>query len=141
MNKARRVLFLTVKNNHQKLLAICTISEEHFLNKTNLLIAVANEASARYVDELLWRVPYFLPHAILTEAKEVPLAIAIAPESNLNGAVALFNLSPHISNLHDQFSLVYELMDLTSLEREEKSKQRLAYYEKQKWTIEATERL
>lgn len=139
MTDAPHVIFLSVKNNQQKILAICTVAEEYFQKEKNLLIAVANETSARYVDELLWRVPYFLPHAIISEPKAVPLAIAIAPESNLNEAAALLNLSIHITDLTKNFYLVYELMDFTSEDREEKAKQRYRYYQQLGWKITVTD--
>jgi DNA polymerase IIIc chi subunit len=135
MNQSPRAIFVSVKTNQQKILAICTIAEEYFQKEKPLLIAVANDVSARYVDELLWRVPYFLPHSIITSEKPVLLAIAINPESNLNNGTALLNLSAHVLPIASNFPIVYELFDETADERLEKSNQRLAYYRQNSWQI------
>lgn len=124
-----RINFWQVADNRQKLELICALTHQHFVRKERLLITVPNETAARYVDQLLWSSPpeSFLPH--VTSEKPIAAAVVITTgEQNLNQASILLNLCPTASAQAANFSQVHELLDSTSPDKEQLSRQREAIY-------------
>ncbi len=134
--KNETVTFLATPNNQQKIKAICSTVEHHFLLEDSLLILAPSEEAAAYLDQLLWRFPEssFLPHAIAQQPTEERIAITTR-EENLNQARVLLSLLPNLSSIWQQFPHVYELMDTTHPEKQILSENRLKQYQKLGATI------
>lgn len=125
----KQVIFLKAANNREKLEAIVSICQKHFLNRDHLLIHMQDKTAAEYLDQLLWRTPEesFLPHCLTAHDSKEPLVITTIPR-NLNHATILFNLCSKPSTLAHEFNLIYELMDTTTLEKQTASEERLNAY-------------
>jgi len=121
-----KINILKVKSNHEKLQKLCQTVQYHFEKKEQLLIAVPNEEVARYIDQLLWKLPQdsFLPHKIASKECDINVIITTSM-SNLNQAKVLINLLPGIHPLTSQFQIIYELYDETDPAKEMLSKERL----------------
>lgn len=131
-----QITFWQVTDVKQKLDLLCRLVQHHFLQAERVLIAVPNDAAARFVDQLLWTSPpeSFIPHAVT----EIPLAAAVvitcAP-SNLNEAQILINLCPGISPVLEKFRMIHELMDETDSSKQQLSIERQTRYEAMGKTI------
>lgn len=124
------VKFLRVKDNTIKLQRLCQIIQGHFRKGEAVLITVPSDDVANYVDQLLWRMPAegFMPHGIAHGPTKDLIAIT-KTSNNVNQAKIVFNLrSEAISHL-ENISTAYELLDQTSPEKEEASRQRMTAYQ------------
>ncbi|NGX62732.1 MAG: DNA polymerase III subunit chi [Candidatus Anoxychlamydiales bacterium] len=139
MNPKNKVLFFQIKDIKIKLIRIIQTAMHHFEKKENFLIRVADEASLKFVDELLWRQPQegFLPHSISEEKCEDYIVITKSKE-NLNNAHFLFNLSQEIIDLDTSYKIIYDFDDFTSLKKQEKSKKRFEIYRQANLRIESS---
>src|ERR1700738_1610370 len=110
----KTVTFLKVSNSQEKIKAICSTVEQHFLKGETILLLAPTEEAANYLDQLLWRIPEagFLPHAVVREKSQERIAI-VTVEENFNQATVLISLLPQVSFLWQQFTDVYELLDGT----------------------------
>ncbi|HEV8051477.1 MAG TPA: DNA polymerase III subunit chi [Parachlamydiaceae bacterium] len=127
--KLTRVCFIRVTDNASKLQKLCAMIHDHFIKKDKVLIVVPSTEAAKYIDQLLWRMPEesFVPHAIASGATKEQIAIT-TNLTNLNSASVLVNL---LSNIHPNpgpVDLIYELLDLTSKEKEEISRKKQDNY-------------
>lgn len=124
------IIFLRVADNSAKTARLCTIVQQHFEHGDRMLITVANDEVAGYVDQLLWRLPEesFLPHQIVRGPSEEKIVITTGKE-NYNKAKVLLNLCPDASPISSQFQIVYELLDETHPDKLRLSQQRQRDYE------------
>lgn len=124
------ITFWQVTDVKQKLGLICQLVQQHFLQAERVLIAVPNDAAARFVDQLLWTSPpdSFIPHAVTAAPLAAAVVITCAPH-NLNQAQILINLCPGISPFLEEFRVVHELMDETDSSKQQLSLERKALYE------------
>jgi DNA polymerase III subunit chi len=124
-----KITFLRVLDNAAKLQRLCEAVHYHFLKKEKVLIGVSSDEAAAYIDQLLWRMPEdsFIPHAIINgQTKEL---VAITKElNNVNRAQALINLRIEIPNSIAEYTVVYDLLDLTQSSKEEQSRKRQEAY-------------
>jgi DNA polymerase-3 subunit chi len=127
-----KVIFIKVTTPQIKQRKLCDVIQHHFESGENILITVPNSDAARYVDELLWRLPEesFLPHLIAEIPLEEPIVISTRSE-NLNNATVVFNLQSGASSLCGQIPTIYELMDETHPDRQSNSLERFTVYQKQ----------
>jgi DNA polymerase-3 subunit chi len=126
-----KVIFIKVTTPLVKQRKLCDVIQHHFENGENILITVPNAEAARYVDELLWRLPEesILPHHIAEVPLEEPIVITTRSE-NLNEATVVFNLRSDASSLCGQIATIYELMDETHPDRQSSSLGRFTAYQK-----------
>lgn len=127
--KLTRVCFIRVTDNTSKLQKLCAVIHEHFIKKDKVLIVVSSIEAAKYIDQLLWRMPEesFVPHAIAKGTTKEHIAIT-TNLSNINGASVLVNLLPNVHPSPGPVDLIYELLDLTSKEKEEISRNKQETY-------------
>lgn len=123
--------FLEVSDNQTKTRLLCETIQNQYQLGHSVLVTVANDEAARYVDELLWRFPKesFLPHQIIQKAAPQKIAITTKLE-NLNKATVLFNLCPAASPICGQFEDVYEFFDKTHPDKERQSEEKREAYKK-----------
>jgi DNA polymerase-3 subunit chi len=112
MKPSCEIIFLRVTDNESKIKRLTNGVHSHFCRGHRLMIAVANDAAARYIDQLLWRLPAesFMPHAISLQPAQEPIVISSSLK-NLNGATVLFNLRPEAHPQFSEYQIVYDLMD------------------------------
>lgn len=123
------VQFLTVSDHASKLQQVCAVIHKHFMKSDFILIAVPSPEAAAYLDQLLWKTPEesFLPHVVAHGPTQERVVITTA-STNINKAKVLVNLLPTIHPEAHTFHLIYELLDLTSKEKEEVSRKKEAHY-------------
>lgn len=128
--------FLKVATVSGKLHAVCAISKEQFLKKQRLLIAVPDEISCTYIDQLLWRIPEesFLPHAVLQTDNDSLVCITMS-SGNLNKAHTLLNLCPFASPIAAEFKLIFELLDETDAEKKRAAQAKYKAYQDAGYSI------
>jgi DNA polymerase-3 subunit chi len=128
--KKSQVIFLQAVNSSAKLQAICDTVARHFFKSESVLIIVASDEAAAYLDLLLWRMPEesFIPHAIVGAPSKERIAIS-KEKSNFNRAKVLINLRPEAAVSLDEADIIYDLMDLTDASKEELSRQRQNSYQ------------
>lgn len=133
-----RVVFLQIKDSQTKLLKLVNTVHHYFQAKEKFLIMVQDLASAKYVDELLWKVPQvsFLPHCISDHQTDEPVVISMKKE-NLNRAKYIFNLCP-TPLLWENIHILYEYEDFTHPAKQMLSKKKYESYKEQKYFIEST---
>ena len=124
--------FLRVADVHSKLMRICDTVYEHVSLGQRILISVDDDVSAKFVDDLLWRLPEesFIPHIISDTECENDVIISTV-EKNLNKAFVLINLRSSISPMAKSFSAIYELNDHTVAKKLELSRQRYSAYKRE----------
>lgn len=132
MNKQPKIIFVTVKDNREKILFICQKAQEAIEQRKKLLILVPNPEAAHYIDELLWKTPEesFTPHVIAQTSCQDWIVISTDKSHNFNQAVSLLNLCSQISPITHHFEEVYELFDETNTEKATLSHQKLSNYKK-----------
>jgi DNA polymerase-3 subunit chi len=137
MKPSKKVIFFSVKDVKTKLLRILQTSLKHFENKEKLLIKVFDEASLKFVDELLWKEPKesFLPHIIANEEVDDFLVLTKSFK-NLNNSYYMFNLCQDIIDINDSFKVIYDFDDHTSKLKKENSNKRYQLYRNLKFNIE-----
>lgn len=128
MTNLARICFMKVSDNASKLQRLSSIIHQHSKND-KILIAVPSNEAALYIDQLLWKLPEesFLPHAVVNFPTKERIAITTSP-SNINQAAILINLMPNLHPNPGPVSLIYELLDSTSKEKEAVSLQKKAAY-------------
>lgn len=126
----QKVHFLRVTDATAKLNAICQITHKHFNKGEAILIVVPSQEAAVYIDQLLWRQPgdSFMPHAIANTPTRELVAITTSA-INVNQAKVLFNLCPDIPSTLTEYSIVYDLMDLSHPAKEQLSLSRQSAYQ------------
>ncbi|MFT4552710.1 MAG: DNA polymerase-3 subunit chi [Chlamydiales bacterium] len=126
------VTFLRVTDVHSKLMRICDTVFEHVSQGQKVLISVDDDASANFVDNLLWRLPEesFIPHIISDTECEDSVVITTL-EINLNKAFALISLKSTANPMAKNFSVIYELSDHTVAKKLELSQQRYSVYQRE----------
>lgn len=138
MFSKNKIIFFQINDVKSKLIKIIQIAMSHFEKKENLLIQVQDDASSRFVDELLWKLPSesFLPHVISNNQCSDFIVITKSKE-NLNKSHYMFNLCQDIIELDTSYKIIYDFDDRTSLEKQNKSKKRFELYKKIGLTIES----
>lgn len=135
--KLTRICFLKVTDNASKLQKLCAIIHNHFIKNDKVLIVVSSNEAATYIDQLLWRMPEesFTPHAIIHASTKELVAITTS-HLNINQAPVLVNL---LTTLHPDpgpVDVIYELLDLTSSEKEIISRKKQIEYQTAGYLIE-----
>ncbi|NGX56108.1 MAG: DNA polymerase III subunit chi [Candidatus Anoxychlamydiales bacterium] len=135
-NSNTKVIFFFVKDIKTKLLRIIQTSLKHFESKEKLLIKVQDEASLKYVDELLWKEPKesFLPH-VISEKKNDDFIVLTKSQDNLNESYYLFNLCQDTIDLNASYRVIYDFDDHTNITKKENSKKRYQIYRKLNFDI------
>jgi DNA polymerase IIIc chi subunit len=125
-----RVCFIRVGDNASKLNQICSLVHRHFLKNERILIPVPSQEAAAYIDQLLWKMPEesFLPHAIVNIPCQERIVITTTTLSNINQAAIIINLLPALHVNPAPAHCIYELLDLTSAEKEAASRKKEAAY-------------
>lgn len=118
---------IPVKDNNTKIQAVTATVQRHFLLGDTLLIAVHSDEAAEYLDRLLWKVPQesFIPHSLLPSSCPVTIA---KTEKNITKASVILNLRPDPFLDVKEVTILYDLLDSTSKEREELSLKRKEVY-------------
>lgn len=129
LSNLARVCFLRVTDNISKLQKLQVAIQSHFLKNDKILITVPSNEAASYIDQLLWRIPdeSFLPHAIINYPSKEHIAITTT-YSNVNQASILINLLPTLHPNPIRVTLIYELLDMTSKEKDVISRQKQFSY-------------
>jgi len=137
MKVSKHVYFLRVADNTSKQQRLCEVVHEHFVKNHRILIAVPSNEAATFVDQLLWKMPAesFTPHSIANTSTNERVAITTTT-SNVNKATVLINLYSASMNLSESIEKVYELLDLTTPEKETASRTRQSAYSTAGYTIE-----
>ncbi len=132
-----RAIFFQIKNNKSKLRKIIETANFHFSKNENFLFIVADEASAKFVDELLWKNPptSFLPHFVSSTYLEEKIVITSKRE-NLNNSKYIFNLCPNPLML-DNINIIYEFEDFTASGKLQLSRKKYELYKERKFFIES----
>lgn len=125
-----RICFLAVKDNQTKLQKLCEIVHNHFIKKDRILVVVPSNEAAIYIDQLLWKMPEesFIPHSIANAATKECVTITTSP-NNVNQANTLINLLPTLHPNPGPVDVIYELLDLTSKDKEDISRKKQATYQ------------
>lgn len=123
------IRFITVANNQSKLEQLCSVVYRHFLNNEKIAIAVPSQEAAVYIDQLLWRMPEesFLPHVIANHTSKERIVIT-SSLSNINQAAVMINLLTVVHPNPVPAQYIYELLDLTSSEKEALTRKKEAEY-------------
>lgn len=123
------IIFLKVTTNQEKLFSLTSIIQKHFDLSDQTLIFTPTDEIARYIDQLIWRLPEesFIPHIISNETCRDRVVITSKKE-NINKAQVLINLGQDAYAKCQEFQIVYELYDQTHPSKEESSKLRHASY-------------
>lgn len=137
MKSNTRVVFFQVKTAKEKLSRICDVTSFHFGRKEHLLIYAPDQKAEEFVDDLLWKQPAesFLPHSI-SQANTEDWILITRKKEDFGRTRFIFNLRP-TPLLQDKFRIIYELEDLTSLNKKMLSQKRFEAYKSVGWIIEA----
>lgn len=135
--KPMRVCFIRVTDNASKLQKLCEIVHSHFIKKDQLLITVPSSEAATYIDQLLWKMPEesFIPHLINNSLSKDPIIIT-TNTTNINQAKTVINLLVTVHPNPVPADLLYELLDLTSKDKEAISKRKQSDYHNAGFLIE-----
>lgn len=122
------VVFLDVKSSSDKLQALSSTVQRHFLQGDRITIAVQNEEAASFIDQFFWKNPpeSFLPHCIATETTGERVVIVVG-NNNLNNATILINLRTQICR--GEFVCIYELFDRSTPDKEQLSQTKKHSYD------------
>lgn len=128
-SKQAVVCFLQVIDNASKLKTLSSTIYNHFLKNEKILVAVPSYEAAAYIDQFLWKIPEesFLPHAIANAQTHERIAITTT-QFNVNQASILINLLTIIHPNPSGITLIYELYDRTSKDKEAISQKKQADY-------------
>lgn len=120
-----------------KLQKIVRAAHYHFQKKEPLLFVVDNDISAKYIDDLLWKMPQesFLPHIVTSSPTKELIAIS-SKKKSLNGANHFFNLT-NLPLLLEDFYVVYEFEDFTQPEKIKLAQFKYAQYRAKDFAIES----
>lgn len=129
ISKLTQIIFIRVPDNIAKIQRLCAIIHDHFVKKDRVLIVVPSNEAATYLDKLLWKLPEesFTPHILANSPTKEQVAITTAT-SNINQASTIINLLNSVHPNPGAVEVIYELLDLTSKEKEEASRQKQSAY-------------
>jgi len=138
MSLKNKIIFFQIKDIKTKLIKIIQIAMYHFEKKENLIIQGQDEASLRFVDELLWKLPKesFLPH-VVTDNKSNDFIVITKSKKNLNNAFYKFNLCQDLIEFDNTYKIIYDFDDYISLNKKQKSQKRYEFYKKLGLIIES----
>jgi len=127
--KLTQIYFIRVTDNISKVQKLCSLVSSHFTKKDKVLITVPSNEAAVYLDQLLWKIPEesFVPHSIAHSTTKEQVVITTTL-SNINQASILINLSGNLHPNPGSAALIYELLDMTSREKEAVSRQKQEAY-------------
>jgi len=133
-----RVIFFPVKDPNVKLQKVVRAARFHFAKRERILFQVADEKAAKFLDELMWKMPAygFLPHAISHHETDDYVVITDS-KKNLNNSKYVFNLCPSPILAEDTFRLIYELEDMSTPNKLMLSRKRFEAYRSLKYIIES----
>lgn len=132
-----KIIFIQIKKASDKLINITKTAALHFENKKHILFLTEDEASQKYVDDLLWKEPKFsfLPHCVSDSASEDYIVIT-TNKVNVNNCLHVFNLTSEPFNYFD-CSIIYEFDDQTDKKRALISKTKFKFYKDHGHIIES----
>jgi DNA polymerase IIIc chi subunit len=131
-----RALFFQIKNNKTKLQRVIETVNYHFTNNDKLLLIAPDDASVKYLDDLLWKVPInsFIPHFVSTNQIDEKIVITLKKE-NLNHSKYIFNLCPTPLMIED-INTIYEFEDFAA-GKQILSRKKYETYKERKFFIES----
>lgn len=137
MTESPEVIFLSASDNKSKIGKVMATIREHYVKGERVLVRMADENAAMFLDEHLWSVPAesFLPHEFTSE-KSRERVIITTSDRNLNDATVLIHLCQEASEMPLRFRTLYDLKDATSEERLQASRDRYRAYQKRGFKIE-----
>lgn len=123
------VTFFQVRTSEEKLRCVCKCVEHAFYQKQRVLIRVANQQVASYIDDLLWRYSHesFIPH-VVSESPIQAAVVITTQDENLNEAQVLLNLKQDPYQQKPLPAQIYELMDLSDESKKRFSEERKSTY-------------
>jgi DNA polymerase IIIc chi subunit len=114
-----KIICLQASSPKEKIHKILSTVHEHYESKKPLLLKTDNKETTDYLDKLLWEYPKdsFLPHSLSFSPESI---ITISSSLTVNPTVySIFNFTKE-ALIHFPFlSKIYEIEDLTSLERKQ----------------------
>ena len=130
------IRFLRVADRQSKISRICGAIHEHYSRGDRILVRVADERAAEYIDKLLWLYPKesFLPHEIAYAPTDAHVVITTA-DRNLNEATILVHLASETSAMLPRFKVVYDLKDETSQAKHSQAERRWQSYHRAKHAV------
>lgn len=129
-----RVILFQVRDPKLKLKRVAEAAQEHFFRKERIALICEDEKTAQFVDDLLWKLPPFLPHTLAPTQE--PVAITWE-KINPNEARVAFNLCSTPLLMEGPWRLIYDFEDLTSPAKRTLSELRFDAYKKALYAIEA----
>lgn len=122
-----KITFLKVHDNTKKIQRLLEVIHHHFYKGNRIQIVVPNITAGNYINDLLWSTPpeSLLPH-VMTDAPVADQVVITQSSQNLNRCSVVINLSPGIWEHSVDF--LYELMDLTSKEKEQQALSKVQLY-------------
>lgn len=130
-----QIIFIPVASAQQKIEAIHKCRVDCFQRKETLLFIAPDRPAAEFLDHLLWKQPEetFIPHSLLEKSSDASIGITWHP-INLNNAITIFNLSS-TPLLSTKCKRIYELEDLSSLEKKALYQKRYQAYREENFPI------
>jgi DNA polymerase-3 subunit chi len=133
-----RIVFFQVDTPLKKVQKIVDTVQSHFEKKEHFLIVVEDSKAQTFLDELLWKEPNtsFLPHVAIDHPSSDRVVIT-KTKKNINQALFVFNLCSTPLFFEGPFKIIYELEDLTTLNKKNLSTLRFDAYKQAGLAIES----
>ena len=122
-----KITFLKVHSNNKKIQRLLEVIHHHFYKGNRIQIIVPNITAGNYINDLLWKAPLesFIPH-VMTNAPVADPIVITESNQNLNRCSVVINLS--LGLWEHSVDYLYELMDMTSKERELQASKKIQSY-------------
>jgi DNA polymerase-3 subunit chi len=132
-----KILFTSLKTPSEKVRFLIKVVFDHYLKNHKIIIFTQDLKTAQFVDNLLWSEPKesFLPHFMSQSLTDEKIVIT-CEKSNLNEAKVAFNLTSQALNPIDlKLHTIFEIEDLSMIEKTAVFKKKLLTYQKSKLSI------
>lgn len=132
-----KIFFTSLKTPAEKVRFLIKVVSDHYLKNHKMIIFTQDLKTAQFVDNLLWSEPKesFLPHFMSQSLIDEKIVIT-CEKSNLNEAKIALNLTGQPLNPIDlKLHTIFEIEDLSALEKAALFKKKLLVYQKSKLTI------
>ncbi|MEI6243291.1 MAG: DNA polymerase III subunit chi [Chlamydiota bacterium] len=128
------VVFFTIKTPEDKLSKLVQAAHFHFSKKEKLLFFVKDDMTAKFVDDLLWKIPEesCLPHGI----EDFSYTVIISKDLPVTLPSYVFNLTIE-PLLSASCKRIYELEDTSSPQKKEISQKKFYAYKEKGFLIES----
>lgn len=127
MNTNCKVVFLPSQTTLQKITSVTVLCKRIFLQKEPLLLLTESEKASQFLDILLWEHPKesFLPHGIFPSSELLCISSSLEQAQEYKN---VFNLTSNPLTPLEKNQVLYELDDLSSLEKQALSKKKFSFY-------------